>query len=261
MFYNNINPTLLHIGPFEIRYYGIIFVLGFVIAYFMLNYLAKERNLKLTKNDIADFLFYIIIGGVLGSRLAIVLIAYPKYYFSNPLEIIAVWHGGLSFHGGLIGAVIAGLIFCKKRKINFYDLADITVIPLALGLCFGRIANFLNSELYGKITNMSWGVNFNNEVVDGKPIFRHPSQLYESFKNLVIFFVLWFLRNKKFPRGFLFWLFITMYGLLRTLIEFFRYSSDAIGPINPGQIWSFPMFVIGLIMLIKLKKKKKFLTP
>ena len=256
MFYNHVNPTLLHIGPFEIRYYGVIFVLGFVIAYFLIYHLAKERKLKLTKDDVADFLFYIIIGVVVGSRLAIVLFADPKYYFSNPFEIIAIWHGGLSFHGGLIGAVIAGLIFTKKKKINFYDLADITVIPLAIGLFFGRIGNFLNSELVGRVTNLSWGVNFNNEVVNGKPIFRHPSQLYESFKNLVIFFVLWFLKNKKLPKGFLFWLFIAMYGLLRTLIEFFRYSPSAIGPINPGQIWSFPMFIIGVIMLIKLKRKK-----
>lgn len=256
MFYNNINPTLLQIGPFEIRYYGLIFVIGFVIAYFLIYHLAKERKLKLTKNDIADFLFYMIIGIVIGARLAIVLVAYPKYYLSHPLEIFAVWHGGLSFHGGLVGAVIAGLIFAKRKKIKFYDIADITVIPLALGLCFGRIANFLNSELYGKITNLPWGVNFNNEVVDGNPVFRHPSQLYESFKNLLIFLVLWFTRKSKLPKGFLFWSFITLYGLLRTFIEFFRYSADAIGPFNPGQIWSFPMFVIGLIMLIRLKKKK-----
>jgi len=255
MFFNHVNPTLLHVGPFEIRYYGVIFVLGFVIAYFLIYHLAKERKLKLTKEDVADFLFYIIIGVIVGSRLAIVLIADPKYYFSNPLEIIAIWHGGLSFHGGLIGAVIAGLIFTKKKKINFYDLADITVIPLALGLFFGRIANFLNSELYGRVTNLPWGVNFNNEFVDGKFIFRHPSQLYESFKNLVIFFVLWFLRKNKLPKGFLFWLFITLYGLLRTFVEIFRQPGNFIGPFNPGQIWSFPMFVIGLIMLIKLYRK------
>ncbi len=202
MFYNHINPTLLRLGPFEIRYYGVIFVLGFVIEYFLINYLAKERKLKLTKNDVADFLFYMVIGVIIGARLAIVLVADPKYYFSNPFEIIAIWHGGLSFHGGLIGAVIAGLIFAKKKKIDFYDLADIVVIPLALSLVFGRIANFLNSELYGRITNVPWAVNFNNEVVNGKFIFRHPSQLYESFKNLLIFFVLWFLRNKKLPKGF-----------------------------------------------------------
>lgn len=254
MFYNHINPTLLHIGPFEIRYYGIIFVLGFIIAYFLIYHLAKERKLKLNKDDAADLLFYLIVGVIIGSRLFLVLFYDLKYYLANPLEIFAIWHGGLSFHGGLVGAIIAGFFFTKKKKINFYDLADIIVIPLALGLCLGRIANFLNSELYGRITNLPWGVNFNYEVVDGKHVFRHPSQLYESFKNLFIFFVLWFLRNKKLPRGFLFWLFVTLYGLLRSLIEFVREPSVMIGPLTMGQLLSIPMFIIGLIMLFKLKK-------
>ena len=254
MFYNHINPTLLSIGPFEIRYYGIIFALGFVIAYFLIYYLAKERKLNLTKEDVADFLFYIVIGTVIGSRFFLVLFYDLRYYLANPLEIFALWHGGLSFHGGLIGAILAGFLFCRKKKINFYDLADIAVIPLAIGLCFGRIANFLNSELYGRITNLPWGVNFNNEVVDGKYIFRHPSQLYESFKNLLIFFTLWIIRNKKLPKGFLFWLFVTLYGLLRSLIEFVRQPEVMVGPFTMGQMLSIPMFIIGLIMLFKIKK-------
>src|SRR3989344_9158447 len=134
MFYHNINPVLLKIGPFEIRYYGIIFVLGFVIAYFMLIHLAKKRELRLTKDDISDFLLYEIIGVVLGARLFYVLIYNLKFYLANPLNIFAVWQGGLSFHGGLLGAVIAGILFCRKKKIDFYELADIVVMPLALGL-------------------------------------------------------------------------------------------------------------------------------
>src|SRR3989344_5283313 len=115
MFYNNLNPTLFNIGPFEIRYYGIIYALGFLIAYFFIYHLAKRRNLSLTKDDVADFIFYLIIGTVIGARLFEIIFYEPKYYFSNPLEMLAVWHGGLSFHGGLVGAVIASYMYCRKK--------------------------------------------------------------------------------------------------------------------------------------------------
>ncbi len=254
MFFNNINPVLLNVGPFEIRYYGIIFVLGFIIAYFLIYKIAKEKKLGLKKDDVADLLFYLIIGVIVGARLFLVLFYDPMYYLANPLEIFAIWNGGLSFHGGLVGAVIAGFLFARKKKLNFYDLADMVVIPLAIGLCFGRIANFLNSELVGRVTNLPWGVNFNNEVVGGKSVFRHPSQIYESLKNLVMFFVLWFVRNKHLPRGFMFWLFVTMYGLLRSLMELVRQPEVMVGPLTMGQMLSIPMFIVGLVMLFRLKK-------
>ena len=252
MFYNNINPTLFSIGPFEIRYYGIIFLVGFVIAYFLISYLAKERKLKLEKDDVADLLFYLLIGTIAGARLFYVLIYDLKVYLANPLEIFALWHGGLSFHGGLIGAVISGFIFCKKKKIGFYELADIVVIPLALGLALGRIGNFLNGELVGRITDAPWAVKFRD--YDG---FRHPSQIYESLKNFFIFFVLWFIRNKKFKKGFLFWLFVIMYSALRFFIEFFRAPDAQLGFIvfglTMGQLLNIAMFFIGIYFITKLK--------
>ncbi|HZX44845.1 MAG TPA: prolipoprotein diacylglyceryl transferase, partial [Candidatus Nanoarchaeia archaeon] len=156
MFYNNINPTFLKLGPFEIRYYGIIFVIGFIIAFFLIRYLAKKRELNLSKDDVWDLLFYIALGAVIGARLFEVIVYNFPYYLANPFEIIAVWHGGLSFHGGLIGALSAGWLFCRKKKIGFYELADIVVVPLAFGLFLGRIANYINGELVGRATSVPW---------------------------------------------------------------------------------------------------------
>jgi len=255
MFYNNINPTLLRIGPLEIRYYGIIFVLGFIIAYFLIYHLAKKKDLKLTKDDVADFIFYLIIGTIMGARLFAVIFYNLKYYLANPFEIIAIWHGGLSFHGGLVGAALAGYLYCRKKKISFYDLADIVVIPLAFGLFLGRIGNFLNGELVGRITSLPWCVKFKN--YDGC---RHPSQLYESLKNLVIFSVLWFIKDRKLKKGILFWSFVLMYSTLRFFIEFVRAPDVQIGFIlglTMGQWLNIVMFAVGLYFFVKINKQEQ----
>jgi len=262
MFYHNINPVLLEIGPFQIRYYGLFYALGFVIAYFLISYLAKKNQLGITKDDVADYLVYEIIGIVAGARLIYVVFYNPLFYIQNPLEIFAVWHGGLSFHGGLLGAIIVAYLFCKKKKIEFYDIADIGVIPVALALALGRIGNFMNAELYGRITNVSWCIDYSrNQFVENLPNgCRHPSQIYESIKNLAIFAVLWIIKDNKLPKGFMFWSFVTLYGLFRTIVEFFRAPDEQIGFIfnyfTMGQLLSFPVFLLGACMLIKLKKKK-----
>ena len=260
MFYHNINPALFELGFLQIRYYGLFYALGFVIAYFLIPYLAKKRGLNITKDDVADFLVYAIVGVVLGARLIYVVFYNPLFYIQNPFEIIAVWHGGLSFHGGLIGAIIACYFFCKNKKLEFYDLADIVVIPAALALALGRIGNFMNAELIGRITNVSWCIDYsNNRFIQNLPSgCRHPSQVYESIKNLIIFSVLWTIKNKKLPKGYLFWTFVTLYGLLRTIVEFFRQPDEQIGFIfhyfTMGQLLSFPLFLLGMFMLWRLKK-------
>jgi len=261
MFYHNINPVLLEIGFLQIRYYGLFYALGFVIAYFLIFYLAKRRGLSITKDDVADFLVYAIAGVVLGARLAYVVFYNPLFYFQNPAEIIAVWHGGLSFHGGLIGTIIAAYLFCRKKKLDFYDLADIVVIPVALALALGRIGNFMNAELYGRITNLGWCIDYTkNQFIQNLPSgCRHPSQIYESIKNMAIFAVLWSIKGKKLPKGFMFWSFVTLYGLFRTIAEFFRQPDEQVGFIfnyfTMGQLLSFPLFLLGLYMLFRLKKK------
>ena len=262
MFFHNINPELLQIGPFQIRYYGLFYALGFIIAYFLIYYLAKRKELSITKNDVADFLVYVIVGVVLGARFVYVVVYNPIFYLQNPFEIIAVWHGGLSFHGGLLGAITSAYIFCRRKKIAFYDLADIVVVPVALALALGRIGNFMNAELYGRITNVDWCIDYSkNKFIENLPSgCRHPSQIYASIKNLAIFAVLWFIKDKKLPKGFMFWSFITLYGLFRTFIEFFRAPDEQIGFIfnyfTMGQLLSFPLFILGLIMLFRLSKKK-----
>ena len=220
MFFHNINPVLLELGPFQIRYYGLFYALGFVIAYFLISYLAKKRELPITKDDVADFLVYEIIGIILGARLIYVIVYNPLFYFQNPLEIFALWHGGLSFHGGLIGAIAGGYLFCRKKKTEFYDLADIVVVPVALALALGRIGNFTNAELYGRITDVSWCIDYSkNQFVEKINGCRHPSQIYASIKNLTIFTVLWLIKDKKLPKGFMFWSFVALYGLFRTVVE------------------------------------------
>ena len=266
MIFHNINPVLLDLGPLQIRYYGLFWALGFVIAYFLMSYLAKRRGLSITKDDVADFLVYEIVGIIGGARLIYVLFYNSYYYFQNPFEIIALWHGGLSFHGGLLGAIAAGYFFCKRKKIDFYDLADILVIPVALALALGRIGNFMNAELYGRITDVSWCIDYSkNKFIEGIPSgCRHPSQIYESIKNLVIFCFLWSIKSKKLQKGFIFWSFVALYGLLRTAMEFFRQPDEQIGFIfnyfTMGQLLSFPLFLIGAYMVFRITKFLKMLN-
>ena len=261
MFFQNINPVLLQLGPLQIRYYGLLYALGFVIAYFLIYYLAKRKALPITQDDVADLILYLLVGVVAGSRIIYVIFYNFLYYIKNPFEIIAVWHGGLSFHGGMIGAVIAVYLFCRKKKIDFYDIADIAVIPVALALALGRIGNFINAELYGRISSVSWCADYskNQYVMDIPGGCRHPSQIYESLKNFFIFAVLWLVKDKKLPKGLMFWTFVTLYGLLRTLMEFFRQPDEQVGFIfsyfTMGQLLSFPLFLIGAYVLFRLSKK------
>lgn len=262
MLFHNLNPVLLEAGALQIRYYGLFYALGFAIAYFLIPYLARIRGLSITKEDVSEFLIYAVIGIVSGARIAYVLFYNPLFYFQNPFEIIAVWHGGLSFHGGLVGVVAAAYIFCKKKKIEFYTLADIAVVPVALGLALGRLGNFINAELYGRISDVSWCIDYSrNHFISGLPAgCRHPSQIYESLKNLMIFSFLFSIKKKKFAKGFMFWSFITLYGLLRTIVELFRQPDEQIGFIfnyfTMGQMLSFPLFLIGAYMLYRISRNK-----
>ncbi len=255
MFVDNINPVLATIGPFEIRYYGLFYVIGFILAYFILKKLVREHRLKLSNELIEDFLVYAGIYGILGARIFYVLIYNGAYYLNNPLEIFAIWHGGLSFHGALIGALIGVYLFSKKHNFDFLKLMDIAVIPFVLGLGIGRIGNFLNGELYGRITSVPWCVKF--PYVDGC---RHPSQLYESAYSFFIFAVLWTIRNKRMRKGMLTSWFILLYSLLRFFTEFFRAPDPQLGFIvfglTMGQVLCVIMFVAGLTLLYSVKRQK-----
>lgn len=255
VFLNSINPILATIGPFEIRYYSFAYILGAIFTYFIFARLAEERKLGLTKQDIMDFVAYTLLSVIIFSRVFYVIIYNFGFFISNPLEVFAVWHGGLSFHGGFFGAIVAGIWLSRKKKISFWKLADMAVIPVAIALFLGRVGNFINGELYGRITSVPWAVKFKG--VEG---FRHPSQLYEAMKNLFMFAVLWKLRNKKLKEGVLFSLFIVMYGTLRFFIEFFRQPDENMGFIlfnlSMGQILSIVMLLIGIPMLVYFSRNK-----
>jgi phosphatidylglycerol---prolipoprotein diacylglyceryl transferase len=244
MFIHNINPALLSIFGLEIRYYGLVYVIGFLLVLFIL--IKQREKLNLTKDEIYDFIFYSIIFVVVGARLFEILFYEPLFYFSNPLQMLMIWKGGLSFHGALSGIVIWTYIFTKKKRLHFYDISDILVIPAAFMLFLGRIANFINGELVGKITNLPWAVKF-----QGYEGFRHPTQIYEALKNLLIFFVLLFLRNKNLKKGTLTWLFILFYGTLRFFIEFLKEQTSFIFGIPVAQVLSILMVIISLYFLTK----------
>lgn len=255
VFVHDLNPVLFSLGIFEIRYYGLAYFIGFLVAYFFIRKYHRDFNLKLSKNDISDLLIIVILFSIGVSRLFYVLVYNLRYFIANPLEIFMLWKGGLSIHGGIIGACIALYIFSKKKKVHFLDLTDLGAIPIAFGLILSRIGNFINGELYGKITDLPWGVKFKD--AEG---FRHPSQLYASFKNFIIFGILYFFKDKPFPRGFMTSLFFILYGGFRFFVEFFREPDSQLGYIffrfSMGHILSVIMFLIGLSLLYYIFKKK-----
>lgn len=252
-FIHNINPTFLHIGPLEIRYYGLVYVLGFVLVYFYLNHLIKNRKLPLDQEQLYDLLFYLMLGVLIGSRLVHTFVWYPSYYLQQPWKIFFIWEGGMAFHGGLLGVIIATYLFLNKKdirnKITFLRLGDILAIPATLILAFGRIANFINGELPGRITDVNWCWQFPD--VEGC---RHPQQLYAAAKRFVVFGLLLLLNRKKYKEGFIMWSMITLLGIGRVMVDFFRDDPTFLG-LTLGQYLSLAMFVVGIYMLITRYRK------
>ncbi|MBW3015762.1 prolipoprotein diacylglyceryl transferase [Candidatus Woesearchaeota archaeon] len=253
VFYHNINPVAFTMFGLEIRWYSILFMLGFIITFLMLKYFAKNKYIRLSDKDIDDYIFWLIISIIIGARLFYILFYNLSYYLSSPLDIFAVWQGGLSFHGGLVATIIMTYYFCKKKHISFYKFTDLFVIPVSLSLALGRIGNFLNGELIGRTADISWGIKYQD--VSGV---RYPSQILESLKNLFIFTILWFLKDKNMKEGIMSWLFIVLYGTLRFFIEFVRQPDPQLGFIvaglTMGQLLNIAMVVIGGIFLYKINK-------
>ncbi len=237
------DPVAFQIGNLVIRWYGIFYVVGFLFGYWVAPLLSRN----ISKKDMQDFFLYLIPFSIIGGRLAYVFLNW-SFYSENLFQIIAVWNGGMAFHGGLIGAILAALYYCKKKNINFYDLADVLVIPLAIALALGRLGNYINGELFGKVTSLPWGVSF-----DGVEGLRHPTQIYESLGNLFTFFVvLRAYKLKKFRRGFIFWLFIFLYSFFRFFVEFLK-DVEIYSGLTYGQWISLPLGIISLYMLNRLK--------
>ncbi len=253
MTFPSLDPVFLRLGPLEFRWYGLMYILGFAAAYFLIRDAARRKQLPLTKDDVADLVFSVALGIVLGGRFGYILFYNLSYYLAHPLKLFAVWEGGMSFHGGLIGGIVAGYLFGRKKGLGFWQLADLGFLPAPIGLGLGRIGNFINGELFGRTTDMPWGIVFPG----GGPLPRHPSQLYEAFlEGVVLFAILRTISGRRHPDGAIFWTFIAGYGLFRFVVENFREPDQQIGFIasvaTMGQLLSLPMLVVGGIMLWQL---------
>lgn len=227
-----------------------MYILGFLAAYFIIRSQAKKRDLEISSELASDLVFTIALGIVLGGRLGYILFYDLSWYLVHPLKILAVWEGGMSFHGGLLGALISSLYIFRKHGLQFLRMADIISQAGPIGLGLGRLGNFINGELYGRVTDVPWGIVFPGS--DGMP--RHPSQLYEAFlEGLVLFAVVRFVARFKTPAGTVFWTFIGGYGLFRFCVEFFREPDRQLGFLlggaTMGQLLSLPMFFLGAIMV------------
>ncbi len=252
------NPILVDLGPFKISWYGLMYILGFLISYILVRYQMKRKDFGISKMEVENLYFYLIIGLVVGARLGYVIFYDLKMYLSDPLEIFAIWHGGMSFHGGLIGVLIVGIIFSWKNRKSFWRISDLIIVTVPIGLGLGRIGNFINGELYGRVTNVPWGMIFPK----GGELPRHPSQLYESaLEGAALFVILWFLKDKKLPSGGLLSIFLSLYGFFRFFVEFFR-EPDAhlgfvMGPFTMGQVLTSFMIIGGIFLYIYLSKKAR----
>jgi phosphatidylglycerol:prolipoprotein diacylglycerol transferase len=250
------DPILIDLGLIKVSWYGLMYVFGFMASYLLVRYQMKRKDFGVSRLDIENLYFYLILGLIIGARLGYVLFYDLKMYLADPLEIFAIWHGGMSFHGGLIGVLIVGILFAWKNKKSFWKIADLIIVTVPIGLGLGRIGNFINGELYGRVTQAPWGMIFPK----GGPLPRHPSQLYESaLEGGVLFVVLWLLKNRKLPEGTLLAIFLGLYGVFRFIVEFFR-EPDAqlgfvIGPFTMGQILT-TFMVLGSIALIFYLRKR-----
>ncbi|MBL6598151.1 MAG: prolipoprotein diacylglyceryl transferase [Alphaproteobacteria bacterium] len=249
-----IDPVAIEIGPIVIRWYALAYIAGLLLGWRCCVMLTRRAPVFMTSEKLDDLLLYATLGVILGGRLGYVLFYKPAFYAANPLEILMVWHGGMSFHGGFLGVVIAAFIFARRQNIPALLLADLLAVAAPVGLFFGRIANFINGELFGRPSDVSWAMVFPH----GGPLPRHPSQLYEAGLEGLLLFVIMaaaaLATRARFRPGLLLGMFLIGYGAARSFVELFR-EPDAhlgfiLGPITMGQILSMPMILAGLVALV-----------
>ncbi|MEO1199014.1 MAG: prolipoprotein diacylglyceryl transferase [Pseudomonadota bacterium] len=259
-----IDPVLIDIGPFELRWYALAYVAGLLLGWWYCLRLAGKSvhyagvEVPVTRHALDDFLVWVTLGVVLGGRLGFVLFYNPGYYLANPMQIPMLWQGGMSFHGGLAGVILATLLFARQRNIPPLVLGDLLAAAAPIGLFFGRIANFINAELYGRTTNLPWGVYFPHAGPDP----RHPSQLYEAVLEGALLFVIlrMLIGYGALTRpGFITGAFLIGYGLGRSFAELFREPDPQIGflfgGLTMGMLLSFPMIVIGAWLVARALKQ------
>jgi phosphatidylglycerol---prolipoprotein diacylglyceryl transferase len=258
----SIDPIAIQIGPLAIRWYALAYLAGFVLGWRYCMRLARADARPPRPQDLDDFLTWAVVGVILGGRLGYVLFYNLPYYAENPLQALAIWRGGMSFHGGLIGVVTAIALFARRRGFPVLALGDLVAAAAPIGLFFGRIANFVNAELYGRATDVPWGVVF----PDAGPEPRHPSQLYEAgLEGLVLFVVLYVLIRRPETRnhpGTVTGTFFAGYGIARIVVEFFREPDRQLGFLlgghaTMGQLLSVPMVLLGLALILYASRNRR----
>ena len=248
--YPQIDPIALSIGPIDIHWYGLMYLLGFAAAFMLAHWRVKRHALDWTSEQISDLIFFAALGVIIGGRLGYLLFYPTPTDFQFPASIFKVWEGGMSFHGGLLGVIIAMIFFACRRKKCVWDVIDFAAILTPFGLAAGRFGNFINGELWGRVTTKPWGMIFPT----GGPVPRHPSQLYEMALEgfVLLFLLLWYARKPR-PSGRIAAVFIMGYAIARFVVECFREPElqlgfVAFGWLTMGQLLSIPMFLIGLLL-------------
>lgn len=253
--YQTLDPIAFSIGPFSARWYGIAYALGFLLAAVVIYFVGKRWKMRFDFENICVVIICAMVGVIIGGRLGYVLVYNGPFYAAHPLEVLNFANGGMSFHGGLVGALLAGIVAAKIIKMPYLSLLDVAIIGVPIGLFFGRCANFVNGELWGAPTDLPWGVVFGGSA---GMMPRHPSQLYEALlEGVVLFIILFAMSFKKppFPRGTYIGTFLVGYGIFRFLVEFIRQPDAQIGYLlgdwfTMGQLLSIPLIVAGAIVLI-----------
>lgn len=259
--YPSIDPVAIELGPLKVHWYGLMYLLGFAAAYFLLNYRA-QRNGQYTKDQISDLVFWGALGVILGGRIGYVLFYNFSHFLEDPLSMFAIWEGGMSFHGGLLGVMISLTLYGRKINKTFFELMDFIVPVVPIGLGAGRIGNFIGGELWGRATDVPWAMVFPR--ADDLP--RHPSQLYQfALEGVALFLIVWFFSSKERPRMVVSGLFLACYGVFRFIVEFVRQPDAQLGFLygdwlTMGQVLSTPMILIGLALMVIGYKKNVMLT-
>jgi phosphatidylglycerol:prolipoprotein diacylglycerol transferase len=265
-----ISPVIFQIGSFRLQYYGLMYIVAFALTYLLVLYRIKhEDRFEVSTDQLKDVITFMILGLIIGARLGYVLFYNLSYYLHHPLEIFLPFSfsngitftgiSGMSYHGGLIGVLLAGWLYLRKTKLNAWDMMDLFIPVIPLGYTFGRLGNFINGELYGRVTTSPIGMYF--PLAPGKEL-RHPSQLYEAFfEGIFLFVVLWNLRKIRLPKGAMLPLYLIGYGTVRFVIEFFRQPDAQLGFVflffSMGQVLCALMVVSGIVLYLYLRRKEK----
>jgi phosphatidylglycerol:prolipoprotein diacylglycerol transferase len=245
----NIDPIAFSVGPLAVRWYGLMYLVGFAASWWLGNHRIRKGVAPVTRQQFDDLIFLAVLGVILGGRLGYVLFYKPGHYFSHPLEIFAVWQGGMSFHGGLLGVMLAMVMAARKHRVEYLRLMDFVAPLVPLGIAAGRMGNFINGELWGRVTDLPWGMVFRG--AGDAP--RHPSQLYQfAGEGLALFFILWWFSSKPRLKGKVSALFLIGYGALRFLAEFAREPDAYLGylalGLTMGQWLCLPMVIAGVAL-------------